>query len=102
MVFTSPDKLLSYVESPDVESGEYLAAFDADGKCFALDVPEPTVRKTGWIVNSMELTPVVLRLVNATAADSLHEILAQKLVDSDPAASLGELVRRASTELKLR
>lgn len=52
-----PERALRYTESPDVESGEYVAVFDAEGRRFKLDVVEPTRRKKGLFGTSIELTP---------------------------------------------
>jgi hypothetical protein len=98
LVYEEPTRALQYTESPDVEGGEYLAVFDADGRRFELHVAEPTRRRKGPLLNSIELTPVTFRALEETptGADDLRRILAERLPDAPPGAPLEELVRRAS------
>jgi hypothetical protein len=97
LVYEDPERALRFVESPDVESGEYPVVFDADGRRFKLDVVEPTRRKRGLFGTRIELTPVKFTAleVTATGADELRSILAKKLPSARPGAPLVELLKLA-------
>jgi hypothetical protein len=60
LAFESPAHVERYVESIDVENGEYLHAFDSEGRMLALEVERPTVRHKFFGLESVELTPVHL------------------------------------------
>jgi len=69
MMFASPERATSYVESADVEAGEYPHAFDADGCRLTLKVSEPTREKGFLGVRTVELTKVLLEPCATTHAD---------------------------------
>lgn len=101
LAYELPDRALRYVESPDVESGEYVAVFDADGRRFKLDVVEPTRRRKGLFGTSIELTPVTFKSLEdkATGADDLRALLVKHMPGVAPSAPLSELVQLALTKL---
>jgi hypothetical protein len=68
LVFDSCNEAESWMESPDVEEGEYIAGFDAVGTRFAIDVPEPTRRSKFLGVTTLKLTPVRMQRTSAPGA----------------------------------
>lgn len=100
LVYEEPQRALRYVESPDVESGEYTAVFDAKGGRFEFVVAEPT-RRT-WFGTAIELTPVTFRALadTPTGADQLRAILLTQLAGAAPDAPLNELVSLAARKLR--
>jgi hypothetical protein len=102
LVFRDPEAALRWVESPDVESGEYVAVFDADGRRFKLDVIEPTRRRKGLFGTSIELTPVTFKSLEdkATGADELRALLVKQMPGVAPSAPLSDLVQHALTKLR--
>lgn len=100
-MYTSKERALRYVESPDVDDGEYTAVFDSEGLRLRLVVSEPTKRKKGWFFTSIELGVVVLEQLEEepSGSEELHSILASKLPDCPPGAGLESLVKRAVNEL---
>src|SRR6266571_6353872 len=60
LAFGSSDQVEHYVESVDVENGEYGKAFDSEGRLLALEVERPSVRHKFLGLESVELTPVRL------------------------------------------
>ncbi len=48
LAFDSPARVERYVESIDVENGEYLHAFDSEGRLLALEVERPTCVTSSW------------------------------------------------------
>ena len=75
LAFDSPARAERYVESIDVENGEYLQAFDSEGRLLALEVERPTVRHKFVGLESVELTPV--RLVEKESKPSHAEDLVE-------------------------
>ena len=63
-VFDSADELVGYVESPDVDQGNY-AAFDAEGRLLELvvDRPGPPPKPTRF--GGVSIEPVLLRSAEA-------------------------------------
>ncbi|MGC4121252.1 MAG: hypothetical protein QM765_43080 [Myxococcales bacterium] len=60
--FDSVEGAEGWVESVDVEDGEYPAAYDSAGRILALEVERPTKRG----LFSIQLTPVRLRALEET------------------------------------
>ncbi len=63
----------SSVESPDVESGEYVAAFDSCGLRLAFEVSEPTKRRRIWFLTVVTPTPVLLKPLE-TVPSGRHDL----------------------------
>jgi len=109
LAFGSSDKVEHYVESIDVENGEYGNAFDSEGRLLALEVERPSVRHKFLGLESVELTPV--RLVEKEAQPSheadLASVLRSALARLDgrkrPAeATLADLVEEALNTFRVR
>jgi len=60
LAFDSAAGVERYVESIDVENGEYGRVFDAEGRLLTLEAERPTVRHKFLGLESVELTPVHL------------------------------------------
>jgi hypothetical protein len=109
LAFDSPARAEGFVESIDVEDGEYLDAFDSEGRLLALEVERPTVRRKFFGIESVELTPV--RLVEkesrANHAGDLKSALLGALARVGPPgeranATLGDLVEEAFRRFRVR
>jgi hypothetical protein len=100
--FESCEEAESWMESDDVEGGEYVAGFDAVGTRFAIEVTEPTKRSTFLGIESLVPTPVRMQTASAwgAAAGELHDLLVRKLVGASEDAPLDALVVRARRELR--
>jgi hypothetical protein len=97
LVFRSLDEAESYMESPDVEAGEYVAGFDRTGTRLTIAVVEPTKHgRVLGIIPTLQLTRVLLREGSepGAAADELRSLLASRLGMPDE-PSLAVLVQRA-------
>src|SRR4051794_18504535 len=92
LVYEDAERALRYVESPDLESGEYPAAFDAEGRRLRLEVKEQTRRKRSVFGTSIELTPVILQALehSPTGADELRALLVKHMPGVASEAQLGE------------
>lgn len=101
LMFASAKEACAYAESPDVESGEYPAAYDAEGHRLVLEVLEPTRVHRGWFVESIQLTPVTIRAVSETpdGIDELRRVLMDKLANHTADVSLVDLVTEAQRAL---
>lgn len=101
LAYSDPERALRYVESPDVEGGEYPTVFDADGLRLKLEPIEPTKTRKRWFITSITLTPVALRALEAqpTGADELRVLLLERFPDADPGIGLQDLVQRAVSAL---
>src|SRR5438067_7093154 len=93
LAFESPNDVERYVESIDVENGEYSLAFDSEGRLLALEVEHPTVRHKFLWLESVGLTPVHLveRESQPTHAVELMSVLRGAL------ARVGRPGERANT-----
>ena len=109
LAFDSPARAERYVESIDVENGEYPHAFDSEGRLLALEVERPTVHHKFLGLESVELTPV--RLVEqeskAThAEDLMSALLAAFARVGEPGAhanaGMGDLVEEAFRRFRVR
>ena len=109
LAFDSPARAERYVESIDVENGEYPHAFDSEGRLLALEVERPTVRHKFLGLESVELTPV--RLVEKESKPSHAEDLVEALLAAfarvgEPGehanAAMGELVEKALRRFRVR
>jgi hypothetical protein len=102
LVFDSCNEAESWMESPDVEEGEYVSGFDAVGTRFAIEVTAPTRPSKFLGVTTLTLTPVRMRRTSATgaAAQELRGLLQEKLAGAPPDAPLAVLVTRARRELR--
>jgi hypothetical protein len=97
LVFHSLNEAESYMESPDVEAGEYVAGFDGIGTKLTIAVAEPTKHfRVLGIIPMLQLTRVLLREGSepGAAADELRSLLASRLGMLDE-PSLAALVQRA-------
>jgi hypothetical protein len=95
--FTSVSDAEDAVESPDVESGEYVGGFDATGTRLAIEVTNPDRRGSRLLFSMRSLMPVRIRPVSEpnAGADELKSLLASKLADASPDRGLPVLVQRA-------
>lgn len=96
--YGSVDDAESDLESPDVESGEYVAAFDARGTRLAITVPTPT-RVTRFLgITSYELTPVILvpDSDEGNGEAELRKLLVAQFPECPPGSPLADLVERAA------
>jgi hypothetical protein len=98
--FTSVSDAEAAVESPDVESGEYVGAFDATGTRLAIEVTKPARSGSRLLVlgvSTPTLTPVRIRAASEpnAGADELKSLLVSKLADASPDLALAVLVQRA-------
>ena len=89
-LFESANALCQYVEPIDVEHGEYFA-FDADGLLLALRTDGREVR-----VEAAEAEPAHASVLARLLRESFAVGLPADPTDRRDAASLGELVSRAS------
>jgi hypothetical protein len=64
LMFGSADALIRHIESPDVESEEYLCGSDAGGMRFLLELEKPTQRHTILGIEVIGLSTVVARPTN--------------------------------------
>jgi hypothetical protein len=78
LAFESPTRAEGWVESIDVEDGEYLDVFDSEGRLLAFEVERPTVRHKSLGLESVELTPV--RLVEKESQPTHAENLKSALL----------------------
>lgn len=104
--FNSESEAGSYLESTDVENGEYALALDAEGMELAISVVAPTRKGTFLGIGWMDPKPVMVT-ENETAhfnADKLRELLVKALIQRgncqiDPAEeSLAKIVEIAAVE----
>lgn len=109
LAFDSVAHAERYVKSIDVEKGEYVQAFDSEGRLLALEVERPTVRHNFLGLESIELTPVHLveRESDPTHSMDLMSTLLGALArvgqPSERAkATLGELVEDAFRNFRVR
>lgn len=96
LAFDSPARAEGYVESIDVENGEYLHAFDSEGRLLALEVDRPTVHHKFLGLESVELTPV--HLVEKEAHPSHSNELMTMLIEM--LARDGQPVQRKDISMK--
>lgn len=101
LAFASVSEAEAALESPDVEAGEYIGGFDANGTRLSATVAEPTKQCRILGITSIRLTPV--RIIAASnsgdGADELRRRLAATLGDATPDGSLSDLVERACRTL---
>ncbi len=109
LAFDSPARAEGFVESIDVEDGEYLDSFDSEGRLLALEVERPSVRRKFLGLESIELTPV--RLVEKESQPSHVEDLKSALLGAlarvgPPGefvhATMGDLVEEAFRRFRVR
>jgi hypothetical protein len=102
LAFSSVARAEGYVESIDVESGEYSAAFDATGQRLTLLVETPTKRECFGLM--LEMTPVKLRAEPAIAEAALRTALVAALAAAgerlDESMSMSDLVARAAARFE--
>jgi len=104
MMFESPERVTAYVESPDVEAGEYTGAFDAEGWKLILRVSEPTRRRRFLGIQTVGLTKVLLDYADPPEncpADLANDLRRALNID-DTSIELAELVEQAQRKLKWR
>jgi hypothetical protein len=104
LAFASVAEAESALESPDVESGEFTGAFDADGTRLGIEVLEPTKTRRILGFTILTLSPVKIRPISAPKADanSLRRLLAARLGEESATSDLNDLVERAYRELSSR
>lgn len=109
LAFASSNQVEHYVESVDVENGEYGKAFDSEGRLLALEVERPSGRHRILGLALVELTAV--RLAEKEAQPSheadLASVLRSALARLDgrkrPAeATLTDLVEEAFNTFRIR
>ena len=96
LAFQSVADAVAYLESPDVEDGEFILAYDDVGTRMSIGVAEPTKRRRFLGLESLVLTAVLIEpasLVGA-ATDELRRTLASHLA-LDEKTPLAELVEAA-------
>jgi hypothetical protein len=101
LAFDSVDAAQRALESPDVESGEYVGAFDAAGTQLRIHLEEPTRRTRFLGVASLQLTPVTIEPFGEPGAGSheLRRLLVERL--GEPVdVPLAALEHRAHRELR--
>jgi hypothetical protein len=79
LLFGSVEALTRYVESPDVESGEYVCAYDATGRRCTLELEEPTRRRRVLGIDVIGLSVVTLRPTDESEPDVLAGMIAARL-----------------------
>jgi len=104
-LFDSVGGLRGYVEVPDVETGVYGPAFDAEGRLLAIELPEPLFeappesffRRLSWRLLGASFNSVAVRVLEdqPTHQDELKRLLAAKLGIDDQHADLPELLETA-------
>jgi hypothetical protein len=107
--FDSAAGVEHYVESIDIENGEYQHVFDSEGRLLALEVERPTKRHKFLGLESVELTPVHLveRESQPTHSRDLMTALLGALARvGQPGeranATMGELVEEAFRKFRVR
>jgi hypothetical protein len=79
LLFGSRDAVTRYVESPDVDSGEYVCAYDAKGRRYFLDLEQPTRRNRVLGIEVICLSRVLLRSTGVVEPAALAALLAERL-----------------------
>jgi hypothetical protein len=93
LLFGSGDSVTRYVESPDIDSGEYVCAYDETGQRYSLELEQPTRRKRVLGIEVIGLAPVVLRATGLSEPDVLGRLLSTHLNCAD--GDLDLLVEKA-------
>jgi hypothetical protein len=99
--YRAPEDAAADLESPDVEAGEYIAAFDAVGTRLRIDVAEPTHRSDFLGMTSVVLSPIRISAASADAAGAVElcAVLVQRFPGCSEQHSLAQLVEHAATAL---
>jgi hypothetical protein len=106
LVFGSPFEACSWLESIDVEDGEYAGACDVEGRRLVIGVARPTKRSRFLGIESYELTPVTIE--STESAPSYQQELAQAILSAlerrgrvvPPGTSFDEVLQLAEAFLK--
>ncbi|HET8579281.1 MAG TPA: hypothetical protein VFO18_19445 [Methylomirabilota bacterium] len=81
LAFETPARVESYVESVDVEAGEYLLAYDSEGRLLSLLVETPTKRTSllGFEVLGMRPVRLQAQEEQPSHADAMRSALSAAL-----------------------
>lgn len=101
MAFESARQAAQFMESVDVENGEYTAAYDADGRRLRVKVSSPTKRSRLFWFEATVLSKVTVEPAeeHPSGGEELKATLVRVLPGASADEPLSALVARASREL---
>lgn len=94
LIFSSVEKAIQAVESPEVEGGEYQDVFDAEGRRLSFEVKASSRRNRFLCFRVVQLAPVTLCVLEdmPTGREQFKRLLVEHLGNTSINQSLDRLV----------